>query len=1177
MSPKRSKTKSQAQIWTEGKTDWKILKRALKILRPNLKIEFHESEKEMGDDKLLKKLETFAEKENLIPTIFIFDRDNPETVSKVNDIDKGFKEWGNNIFSICLPPPLHRLDHECVCIELYFTDEELRTKDSKGRRIFFSSEFNETSGKYKDDPTIHYGKVGYLKGHTGINKSRIVDTDVYDSDSKNIALSKSDFAEYILKGEQPFDVFQFDAFENIFALLDNILEQSSEKHNPYYPDLVNFLSEISSLDKISQFLSTFNLFNDITALGLQIFIISTIRFYESQIINEHIAYKKKVMPIRTIITESFRQPSLSVLSDLATKCYYLVDGKAPSKLQEMKKALNSTITLDNIGKMLDDFDILFPKEHGAQKKRTILRKDFIMEVLPELTETFIYNQDVVNDGLQNVDDYPEINIDSWIKSIEQLTEIFTPIFANPVYFRTIKSLDPATNEYIVDLKIFSNNKIIQSEERISMASEESEFKTSELQLADDLFIRLYPFLLIKDDSLFFYKRTLPTRYEYYSVVSKQTHVEPTKAKFSSSVFKFGSKQELFWTDVIPRVNEKNGIKANIPKEGPGEFIGRRKKINQIKDEIISIINENAIIYGPGGIGKTALMIQLSNELYEEKKKENVEFKNIIWVSAKNDYYDSVLDSIEIRSPQIETLGNILYATLRFFEIENLEEYSVDDLKELTVILLQENKILLVIDNFETIKKEEQDKILAFFGTQIKLLLKKTSENFKVILTSREMVASGFKQIELTGLDLAEAKRFMASLHKRYKSAADLTNEQKELLHQATKGIPILLKHCFARIYEYNESFNTVINNLPTFSSKLVQFSFQEILDRIRKEKDQTSLQILILLEIVNRPLMIRQMSDILEINELRIEKSLPLLANFECIRRKVVDDWEKYTLNDEISLLTKSLSREHRELYQEIRKKYFRNFSIDKQMDYSSDEENLIQIFESYVRETQFSEASEFIKDQLRKKPESIILNYYYAKYLKENRIDTTEAIRILEKLTEISGNHPSVLRLLFSCYSTMEIPNFDKSNNLISQIISDLGDEIEVDMQVEIARFYVRWSIYLRHKKGIDPYEENKRIHEYKEKAQKAISILQPIESKIGDPTWNKVTSKINQVEVYYLLSQCYFNLWESTIALKMINKAISSAGFKHPSLRTYENLRSKIQETQEFYSRNSWAGRSR
>src|SRR5207247_6312612 len=111
---------------------------------------------------------------------------------------------------------------------------------------------------------------------------------------------------------------------------------------------------------------------------------------------------------------------------------------------------------------------------------------------------------------------------------------------------------------------------------------------------------------------------------------------------------------LFWAQVTPSVSA-SGVKANIPAHEP--FVGRKQQIAMIMREIIQIPNENGIIYGPGGVGKTALLIELSHQLFEEGGAEHVYFKNIIWVSAKPNYYDPQLDLEEPSSPQFQSVDN----------------------------------------------------------------------------------------------------------------------------------------------------------------------------------------------------------------------------------------------------------------------------------------------------------------------------------------------------------------------------------------------------------------------------------------------------------------------------------------------------------------------------------------
>ena len=108
----------------------------------------------------------------------------------------------------------------------------------------------------------------------------------------------------------------------------------------------------------------------------------------------------------------------------------------------------------------------------------------------------------------------------------------------------------------------------------------------------------------------------------------------------------------------------------------------------------------------------------------------------------------------------------------------------------------------------------------------------------------------------------------------------------------------------------------------------------------------------------------------------------------------------------------------------------------------------------------------------------------------------------------------------------SLDVPNYDRASVYVQQIESvPVEDE---DLRLQVAEFYVRWSISIRMNRDIspDPIEEMLRQQRYKELASKALVILNQIKHKTH--------------EVYYLLAQSYFNLWDYQNALTMIDEAI-------------------------------------
>lgn len=292
--------------------------------------------------------------------------------------------------------------------------------------------------------------------------------------------------------------------------------------------------------------------------------------------------------------------------------------------------------------------------------------------------------------------------------------------------------------------------------------------------------------------------------------------------------------------------------------------------------------------------------------------------------------------------------------------------------------------------------------------------------------------------------------------------------------------------------------------------------------------------------------MTSQMSKILQISQLDIERKISLLEDYQCVSRVFEEGYEKYRVNNEIKLLSRSLTQKHVGVTKSIRNLITNNFSIEEQFNYSKIEAELIEVFNSYLSQRNFLEAEKFIKDQIKDKQNSVILNFHYAKYLKERKHDLEQAITVLESIREKSGNNPKILILLIDCYASQAIPNFDKA--------AVYADQVEVlkidqDAKIELAKFYTHWSTYLKMKMGGDPFEEQQRQNKYKDLAARALLILEN-------------TSKRSH-EIYYLLAHCYYNIWDNKSALKMINRAIEAAEKQGDfSQVSYEKFRERISE---------------
>ena len=218
-------------VITEGETDWKHLKTALDKLKTlnchtNMLIEFFEYDKNTpaGGAEMLNMCEKFARLKQEKLHIFVFDGDDKSILKSIVEEGKDYRNWGNNVFSFALPLPSHRSSMLGVCIEFYYTDQEIIRLDREGRRIFFSTEFRK-SGRHKSE-NLTFSISNKIRNSDRVN---IVDDSVFDDENdKNMALSKSVFAKYVLNQEDNFNDFDYTEFKIIFDIIDRIFQENTK-------------------------------------------------------------------------------------------------------------------------------------------------------------------------------------------------------------------------------------------------------------------------------------------------------------------------------------------------------------------------------------------------------------------------------------------------------------------------------------------------------------------------------------------------------------------------------------------------------------------------------------------------------------------------------------------------------------------------------------------------------------------------------------------------------------------------------------------------------------------------------------------------------------------------------------------------------------------------------------
>ena len=221
---------SKTIIITEGKTDWKHIKKAKEKLNNKDDFEFYESNEDMGDTVALNMLKGQSRISNINKRIFIFDNDNDKIIKEVVGTDGNYKDWGNNVYSFVIPKPNIRFNEEKISIEHYYPDEILKKEilfdDGITRRIYCGNDFQKTGINVQLNKRCNKKDVcgeNIIRVLSGSEQEKVYDLDNESNNSTNYALTKDEFFEKVVNNdENDIDMTKFNLILNIIKEINEL-------------------------------------------------------------------------------------------------------------------------------------------------------------------------------------------------------------------------------------------------------------------------------------------------------------------------------------------------------------------------------------------------------------------------------------------------------------------------------------------------------------------------------------------------------------------------------------------------------------------------------------------------------------------------------------------------------------------------------------------------------------------------------------------------------------------------------------------------------------------------------------------------------------------------------------------------------------------------------------------
>ncbi|TAE15597.1 MAG: hypothetical protein EAZ95_08500 [Bacteroidetes bacterium] len=295
------------------------------------------------------------------------------------------------------------------------------------------------------------------------------------------------------------------------------------------------------------------------------------------------------------------------------------------------------------------------------------------------------------------------------------------------------------------------------------------------------------------------------------------------------------------------------------------------------------------VYGYGGLGKTALVIEFLINVIKQSIDENnphkIEF--MLFFTNKEEQLSYSKTSGEIIIQDLKKQIN----SFSSFQ-ENLFQYlSIQSVTELSKF----GKGIIVIDNIETFNETDKTSILEFIKT--------SPNNIQYIITSR-YEENAVERLHIEGFsDVVKGKEFVKQYLSLYNLFIELDDKRLEALLDASKGNTLILVLSLQQLSDGITTFAKITETLGNTKSanieKIVDFMYKNTFDKVIKELEKQNpnfnvRNVLTVISMYKEAIDLYSLAELTESSVSIVEKICDYLANRLILNKK----GEYYELND---------------------------------------------------------------------------------------------------------------------------------------------------------------------------------------------------------------------------------------------------------------------------------------
>ncbi|MGE1098546.1 NB-ARC domain-containing protein [Bacillus altitudinis] len=333
---------------------------------------------------------------------------------------------------------------------------------------------------------------------------------------------------------------------------------------------------------------------------------------------------------------------------------------------------------------------------------------------------------------------------------------------------------------------------------------------------------------------------------------------------------------------LQNLNPANKVKNNLHQVHKKHTIllERDKEYGTLKERILGKTGSHrksgtVLIQGSGGVGKTALVLELCYEILSREEELNTNF--IMFLTSKEEElsFNSVTGEMRLDklTPKYSNLEDVKEGLLKLLSLEIDHKDMMSYLEELNGII--------VLDNFETISQTEQQKISDF--------IEECPENIQFILTSRptDKILENYVlgvPINLMGLNQEKSKKFVYDYLLENNFNVEINEPNLIDFAKESCGNPLIMVMGLQRIISNLVTLEELVQTLRNYSSAEVDtisdFMYKNMMEDTisnigdKYNKDNLVVNILNAMYLYNDPIDIYSLRDITKLESKEVEAVL---------------------------------------------------------------------------------------------------------------------------------------------------------------------------------------------------------------------------------------------------------------------------------------------------------------